>query len=347
MEDGPHSAMAEAQSAFADHCGGANLNSPTPAYVTISPLEGYPVFIVETSPRNPLQVPRPTAPSDTLRSTRIALQNEVTEALLRLDEYKGTTAETLLNNLSWGGVAHDLANDPPLYIKFTFNGDTLWIPPEMVAVGEDWLDKVAPSYRICSVTNDRAPDKRDPRIAIVYMEGDRDFNFQDWAQTADRQLKERGLLPALFPGNQLASRPERRTEQLHHIFHDHRAVCFFGHLMPGEKNNYGWALTPASTLTMRELENFFGSTVRDGRSKRNPVPEVVFSGCCAGGGQDPPRDGWPGVVYPKVFLDGGVRFYVGAWMDAIAPPQGQEFLKQHVVGLAVNFFGRWVKEPDH
>ncbi len=316
-----------------------------PALVSILPLKDVSFLAVGSVVKEQSHFNR-TSDIAKLKAIGRNLENEIHTNLRRPSAaYAGQFGVRLHDELGWNDALTSLlASDPP-HVKFTLNADTLWVVPEMVPLGANaWLDQFRPSYRSIVASKKPDEDRRVPSVAIVHMEGD-PLPFATWTMRAADKLRAKGLLVNIYPGRHLAVNDVRREQLLGEIFHQHRAVCFFGHLRRAQTQRFGWALTPDCVLTMEELSRFLGNFKTPTPVPRSMVPEVVFSGCCSGAAGDPEQYGWPGLAYPQGFLEGGVSFYIGAWTDVVG--SDAEYLEKHVAGLAIGFLERWARRPDH
>jgi hypothetical protein len=71
--------------------------------------------------------------------------------------------------------------------------------------------------------------------------------------------------------------------------------------------------------------------------------------CCCGAWGDPGTEGREGVFYPQLFLDRGVQYFIGAWMDVVtrsaADGRWDAIDVDRVGKLASMFFADWAVHP--
>ena len=286
-----------------------------------------------------------TADGALLEGSRDAFRDAVVRALSggsTYPEYPDADAAALLAAMRWEDGLPKIVSAPPSYIRFTLQEQTFALLPEMLPIGGGrWLDQLAPSFRTFRGGSAGRILRRDRSVAILFQEGDRRFDFPHWSDHVARSLRRHGLIVDEFPGLAVPANAGRRHGLLSEIFYKHAAVIFFGHLADDGSGQYGWMLSPGDVLPMRFLAEFL-QRVALPAGQRIPA-DVVFAGCCASAWRDPHLRGWPGVLYPKLFLDGGVRHFVGAWMDIVG--SSPESVRDVVTAMAEGFLRRWAQDP--
>jgi SpoVK/Ycf46/Vps4 family AAA+-type ATPase/serine/threonine protein kinase len=283
------------------------------------------------------------------------MEIEMKNALSKCTGYPLEKGRAMLNPFGWNSGLETLLQRSPSVIKFTFHYQSSYLLPEILPILDNkWLDTLAPIYRTLDHVN-QPPVRRchEKSIAIVCQDGKIfqgiDRRFSDLAEELERNFYEGEIDVDTFNGGQLIPTSSGESfSRLCDVFHKHRVVLFLGHLHRGnEKTGSGWQLTenPNDYLPMDEIEAFLGK--RRGRHgqdmKGNPIPEVVFAGCCSSAWKDPKSKD----LYPKLFLDAGVRFFIGTWMDLVLCREKSDEEFALFLKLIREFFLNWADDPDH
>lgn len=262
--------------------------------------------------------------------SRMAMEAAIRQALTTGSTYPAEEGEAMLNTLGWSEGLHGLLEAELSSLKLTLNSDTCRLLPELVPVhhADDtpaWLDRMFPVYRTLYHVDQRQVERCQERsLAIVHQEEE---PFSYLAKAVRRDLYGK-LDVDVYAGTEFPSSPSERFSKLEEVFYKHRAVLFLGHLhRPKDGTPGGWKLAsaPEVSLSMRELHALLGGGRRSPRSQQHPrrtsrgvyIPEVVFSSCCCGAWGDPATEGRTEAFYPELFLDAGVRFFIGTWMDVV------------------------------
>jgi len=275
---------------------------------------------------------------------RVMMEQAINNALATTQQYPQATGVTMYNSLNWNSGLDHLLSTQPSTIKITLNYETCHLLPEMAPVPlnnpTSWLDTIAPIYRTLEHV-EQFPVSRctEKSLAIIYQQDEEVF-FQ-LTENLQRELDSDELIVDIFAGSEFVG--DSQYASLCKVFHEHRAVLFLGHLHrePDDTKN-GWQITQNDCLRMLELKGFLG-VGRQGHYTRNPTPEIVFAGCCYGAGQQLDTSGQAKLWYPKLFLDAGVRFFIGSWMDVVLRRENLGILQT----LIEKFFQKWVKTPDN
>ena len=280
--------------------------------------------------------------------------------------YPYDEAVQMLASLSWKNGLPLIIENPPDSLRFTMTYESCPLLPEYVPFRKDkngswlWLDCCVPiSRRLDHVESSRTRHVEELSIALVYQEAEspdvhEGENFPRLAKEIQWKVRERvegDIVIDTFSGSRFVGSSAKRLATLFEVFRRHRAVVFCGHLVLSSEDRYGWQLTRDEVLTMKELAEFLG--VKDEKNRRlaslqrkagwepMPVPELVFAHCCFSAGRDPETKSRHGLSFPKLFLDAGVRFFVGTSRDVtftdVRVPQT----------IAVEFLTNWANEPDH
>src|SRR5262249_14698748 len=155
-------------------------------------------------------------------------------------------------------------------------------------------------------------------LAIVYQDEE---PFTSLATSIRRTLAGQ-LHTETYPGTLFPSDPSARVPLLQEVFYGHRAVLFLGHHHRLTNGVAVWQLTSEDWMSMLEVHALIGGGRID-RASQLPrrtsggvcVPEVVFASCCCGAWGEPTTGSRKSIFYPDLFLDAGVRFFLGTWMD--------------------------------
>jgi hypothetical protein len=273
-------------------------------------------------------------------------------ALRIAGEFPRDSATILHGSLAWDSAMREMLAARPSDLNLIMSRQTCRLLPELCPVdaadGEaTWLDRVLPVYRsLHHIPRFPAPRQREMSLAILYQENGL---LKTIATDAERELRGSFDSVNLYPGSLVAD-SARRLNQLQEIFFRHRAVLFLGHLhSPGPTNAGGWQLTdaPDDFLPLAEVEALLrgvSETMLPAKKKGQStlsIPELVFTGCCSGAWGAPVRGGPNEYFYPELFLDNGVRFFVGSWMDIVFPTRQLIDLRLLFTGFLV----RWSRNP--
>ena len=279
---------------------------------------------------------------------RANFERAVRASLIRNQGYPQNEGDALLDVLGWNEGYPLLVQDRPRRITLQMTEETWHLLPEMTPVHEQpgvWLDQLGPIARtLGQVDREGIPRHKELSVAILYQVlNDGDEVFRRLAETIRLQMPD-CVLPDLYPGDQHGSDPGSWQALLRAIFLEHRSVLFLGHLHRprGRRSGYGWSLAPGRVLSMRDLAEVLAPARQKGRLvRRKPVTEVVFAGCCSSAWKDP-----AGTAFPQMFLDSGVRFFIGSWMDVYMPGVQPESELDRLGTLISGFFRRWAEAPD-
>lgn len=288
-----------------------------------------------------------TDPESVVYSARSTLETAMRTALAARSGYPLTEAQAMEASLGWQKGYAKLLESVPEVVKFTMDRGTWPLLPEMCPVsstsgGPSWFDALAACYRTLEVFQPAlASTPGSKTLALVYQDA------APFSQLADRIAKSRNS-PKLniddWNGSIFPENPNQWHEHLHNIFRKHSAVLFLGHLYraPGEPD--AWMVNDKVRIPMDHLRRYLR---RPGiGSSGLPVPEVVFSGCCSGAWRSAPAVGRQELIYPKMFLEGGVRFFLGPWMDVVMPKADSERELDVLERMIGEFFERWAETPD-
>ena len=299
-----------------------------------------------------------TAGAGDMIGARGAFENAMTRALRERAGFPAAEAEVMIGTLNWQRGLELLLNSDPAVIRFSMNEETCMLLPEMAPLNTGgssmrWLDTLAPIHRTIGQIEQR-PVQRYPEksLAILYQEEDQTgdiFDFKSLAENLQRDLFSE-LKPDTYSGSDLAAGATNRMSLLHEIFHQHKAVLFLGHHYSGSRDqDSGWQLTPQSGLLTSTLKDFLKPAPK-GSYGGNSIPEVVFAGCCRSAWRDPNPDPGlpyrPPLVYPEVFLSGGVECFIGTWMDVAMPGKDRQAERDLMRLLISSFFRRWANQLD-
>lgn len=217
-----------------------------------------------------------------------------------------------------------------------------------------WLDTFTPIYRTIDHVEQR-PVRRcgDKSLAIIYQDED---IFFEMARMLKRELHNSKLEKIdLYNGGEFVNGHKKYVSLLTEVFHKHRAVLFLGHLHRGrESDEGGWSLTREKVLKMSDLGKFLGAEGKHRGSTfigkeyggSSPIPEVVFANCCFSAGEDPESRTQEALSYPKLFLDAGVRFFIGTSMDIVLSAGNMRNDLDIIQRLVCEFFSSWADTSD-
>ena len=290
-----------------------------------------------------------------VEGSRATFEQAMMDALTSDAQYPHEAGVGLLQSLGWEkGYEAILASTPEL-TRLDMSDWTWPLLPELVPVppgfGGGWLDRRCPHYRTLGRTVPVAASRvSDYSLAVLYEDI---HEFADLAYRIQSKLAAPGFKVTLFNGSAWGENPVRWQPTLEEIFRRYRAVVFLGHLFrPNPSAEQGWELSPATeeraaiSLPMPRVRNILTPPRGDGKFTFSlPVPEVIFPACCAGAWQSPGEPGERPLAYPKMFLDCGVRHFVGTWMDVFGPLAAQGESLGVLEGLIVGFFRRWAHDP--
>jgi serine/threonine protein kinase len=316
-----------------------------PAFVTFAPMEREPgAFFVSAYPQvHGVLANAETARGESLKGDRGAMEEAMIEALRHNRPYPRLAAQHMHANLNWGPLLDGIRENPPSWIKLQMGPGAWPLLPELAPISEtQWLDCLAPCFRtLGKVGGSQGLRVSGPSIAILAQEGDV-IDFTVWAAEAANAFRNAGIKVNVTHGSELTGGPTQRSNRLQEIFYGHRAVLFFGHLEQSrDGREWGWGLTPGRPLAMSDLKRFLGSAGQNSGSSGVRVPEIVFTACCGGAGEDPANN----LFYPGLFINANVRYFVGAWMNVVGPEELS--LRRNVVDLAVRFLSRAVLQSDY
>ncbi len=277
---------------------------------------------------------------DDVKKTRDRLEIPMRRSLAETGHYPVDAGQTLLRNIGWRKgftlVQGSTLEKLHLIVK---PGTTSRLVPELLPVGNKWLDQVLPIYRTIKVGQRAVRRHRKMTLAIIYQSGSSDQSFKHLAETLQEILLENGIDVQTFAGDRFNA---PQLDQLDEVFFNHRAVLFLGHLSR-KTTPFGWQMTDDYAVPVKTIANYLQNATSQDR-----IPEVIFSLCCSGAWGDPTQEDDPNTFYPAKFLEAGVRYFCGAWMDVTfsidkeKETQGWAVLKT----MAVEFFSRWATEPD-
>jgi hypothetical protein len=275
----------------------------------------------------------------------------VAAALLAGGDYPEEAGQAMRAQLGWQN-GYPLACGSPA-AQFTFTYESCWLLPELVPVETDdrrvaWRDMLGPIHRTLDqieVPVPRCEDKHS--LAIIHAEDEGEYQFTGAAERLQAALARVLSHVDTYRGADFSGSSQKRLRCLQEVFHRHNAVLFLGHLRGATAAEAGgWKLSPDCTLTMAELGQFLRAHRAYAGLRGRPawaVPELIFGNCCFSAGREP---GETGLSYPKLFLDAGVRFFIGTWMDVVFNPRDVQGGLALVVRLAEEFFQRWGASPD-
>lgn len=281
---------------------------------------------------------------------RGAIEAAVLQALTGDGAFPWTTAEAMRRTLPWdAGLALILERNPSS-LRLKLGESTCVLLPELVPVvtdmGQIWLDRLLPIHRTLDhVTHRPVVSHESSSLAILHQD---EADFRELALAVGRQLRD-VLRVQTFTGEYLADRTNREA-RLQEIFFEHRAVLFLGHLLRRSGQPSAWQLTDRDGLDVKDLHTLLGGSVSRGLgiTQRTPTPEIVVTACCSGAwgdvGDRVPVDRKS--FFPFLFLDSGVRFFIGSWMDVFYRSAHREEDLGALRAMLCGFFRRWVQRPD-
>lgn len=276
---------------------------------------------------------------DDVKRTRDRLETHMRKALAETGHYPIDAGHMLLRNIGWRKgfvlIQNPALEKLHLIVK---PGTTSRLVPELLPIEDKWLDQVLPIYRTIKVGQRAVWRHREMTLAIIYQSGS-DQPFKYLAETLQENLLEKGIDVQTFAGDRFG---EPQLDQLDEVFFNHRAILFLGHLWR-KSTPYGWQMTDDYAVPVKDIAGYLQNATSQDR-----IPEVVFSLCCSGAWGDPAQEDDPNAFYPAKFLEAGVRYFCGAWMDVTfsideeKTTQGWSVLET----MVVEFFARWAAEPD-
>jgi hypothetical protein len=286
-----------------------------------------------------------------------SMAKQVENALEKGDNYPLEIGELMKTQMGWNKGFSKLKSPFPSMMKFTMSYDTCVLLPELTPYNTGssvtWLDTVAPICRILDhVEQPEVLRCAKNSLAIIYQ--DDEPHFAKMGEDLSKTLNNDRLIVDLFAGSEFVTDDAARVELLSQVFHRHRAVLFLGHLRQasGEMKG-GWHLTRDYVLTMSRLNSFLGggghwhSSHKQKMGISSPVPEVVFANCCFSAGSDEKTRGQETLSYPKLFLDAGVRFFIGTSMDVVLSRDNEERDRNILLEMMREFFQAWADDHDN
>lgn len=287
------------------------------------------------------------------------MEKAIYRALASGEEYPEDFGANLHHNLGWRSGLEHLIHCNPEKIVFTLSDQTCMLIPELASVDwlgkTTWLDTIAPIYRtLGEIGQPTVRHLRNQSLAIICQESTEPIDFRKVGQSLMLDLSNMGIDADLFLGTDFPLQPEGMYRTLNKVFYGHRAVLFIGHLDRDQEGKWGWQLSDRSNhiLTMALLQNYLNLSKRT-RSHRPStyggtsrvaahfMPEVVFVNSCRGASSE------PDLLYPKVFLQAGVRFFIGTWMDIVFNPKQRAETEALMSALIRDFFQRWFADPEN
>jgi hypothetical protein len=307
----------------------------------------------ETGERNTLDGPKPWRLA---ADSRAAFELAMRDALVRGRGYPEDAGKTMLLSLPWeDGLPNIIEARSPL-LRLTLTELTCRLLPELAPVGLEqgrvvWLDTLVPTLRtLHHIARRTVPRVSEASLAILYQS---EAVFEQLADDIERRLSGAIRRVDKFPGDTVAS-PGSRVALLQQVFFEHSAVLFLGHLKrPGTSSPGGWALTNSDALSMPEIQALLGSARLPRETARNrlslaapPIPELIATVCCCGAWGDPGTFGPTDLFYPSLFLDRGVRFFVGSWMDVVVRTGASDPDLSILTNLFGEFLRRWSSDKN-
>jgi serine/threonine protein kinase len=275
---------------------------------------------------------------------RTLMEKAVRDALAQNGSYPRKEGYAMLSALGWENglqIAVPSNSEVTSQIKLNLDYKSCWLVPELVPVEQadgqiTWLDRIAPIYR--TLEHVPQPSVNRPagnKVAILYQDIPLSCEI---AKELQHELQERlgnRILVDAYAGSQLAGNENRRFSILQDIFTRHICVVFVGHMgvICKQGDKHGWTMTEDAkdVLTMEKLKHHL--------KDRNAIPELVFGCCCHSASSDPDQGNQEGLSYPKLFLDAGVRFYIGTWTDIQVGDQS--ITGEFLVDFISAFFELW------
>lgn len=270
--------------------------------------------------------------------------------------YPLAAGRAISRRLNWDSGLREIQSESRQYLMLSLDYSCCDLLPEFAPVQRDgeetWLDTHCPIYRTLTQTPTAAPCPERMKLTIIQAENDDRFDFSQAASRLLESLDGR-LDVETVRGREFSTSGIHRTRLLHRIFRQSRAVLFLGHMQPGTQQQYGgWVLADGQILTMKELRDFLGSPQppsSHGSGGAAPadetVPELVVAFCCYSSGSDATKRGQDGLSYPKLFLDAGVRFFVGTAMDVVFHRDTRQAGLDSVASYLADFFGLYAEAP--
>jgi ATPase family associated with various cellular activities (AAA) len=248
-------------------------------------------------------------------------------------------------SLGWHEAMTEMLRARPSGLELLLNRQTCSLLPELCPAPDgDWLDRKLPIYRTLHHIARPARRQSDLSLAILYQDDDM---FAELASAIRRTLSAH-LDVELFPGRFLAD-PDLQAGQFKEIFLRHRGVLFLGHLhRPQPAHQGGWQLTgkPEDFLSLTMVESLLARVWALPGQKRPAedlfIPELILTGCCSGSWGAPGPEGPNQFFYPEMFLNNGVRFFIGSWMPIVV----QKSNINDFASLLEGFLMRWSRNPD-
>lgn len=299
---------------------------------------------------------------DNAKQARGVIESAVQNALAGGQGYPLEQGTFLVQSMAWlDGLAALLDAQPGALRVADLTNHLL---PELAPVTRDdhpdtWLDTQFPIYRTLQVDIPQVRRITERSLAILFQDGhlfadpenDIEIRFSDLADEIRRDLTEQFDIRT-YSGSEVAPRSVHRGAMLQEIFTRNQAVLFLGHLHRSPDGRSGWRLTNEDEgwLPISQIVELLGGGRKPGRQQGAragiqgvPVPDVVFTICCSGAWGEPVLPGQMPIFYPEKFLNAGVRFFIGSWMDVILRgAQDYDVLHKLVSG----FFSRWSNDPD-
>jgi hypothetical protein len=287
---------------------------------------------------------------------RVTMETAIAEALRTDQKYPVGQGSLMLNALGWHAGLEELLEHEVDVLKLTYASKaTYHLLPELVALPsasdevDMWLDKKFPIYRTLNHVDQRPVERRkEMSLAILYQD---EHPFPDLVEKIENMLLGK-LTPNRYKGSNFVNKPGGYSRLVEEVFHRHRAVLFLGHHHRPNGGQGGWQLTSKSDdfLPLSDLHTLLGGAQAGkshGKSRHSwameCVPELVFSGCCSGAWGELGHLNQDEIFYPSLFLESGIRFFVGAWMDI----QGRWADIDYIPQLIGEFFTLWADDPDH
>lgn len=288
------------------------------------------------------------------------MDRSMKEMLASEGPYPYQKAHELLECMQWRRGLSLIRESGFTKIKFKLNCHTNILFPELLPYispsGKDtWLDTIAPCFRTLDHVADRRINRHSECTLAILVQSDADDIFYNMGISLQRQLPSE-IITDIFQGQEVVG-SEGRFSYLSKVFHDYKAVLFIGHLHFGSGSKYGgWCLTDRNSdiLTMEELRTFFpasgsrstyhvnGKVVRDVRT-----PDIVFvNSCFSAGYKDIKAKRDQSLSFPKLFLDGGVKYFVGTSLRVTYPSENPKKGRDTNCALIREFFTRWTYNPD-
>jgi hypothetical protein len=287
------------------------------------------------------------------KGARSAMETAMKDALDAGRGYPILEGTAMVQAMGWSEGLEGLLAARPRALRVTDSTNCLL--PDLAPVTRPdgsvtWLDTQLPIYRTLQVDVRQVERLRNRSLAILFQDHPL---FAALAGTIQRDLSDRFVVDT-YPGSGLVPDASQRGTMLQSIFYRHQAVLFLGHLYRAPDGTGGWQLTARDWLPIRQLVDLLGGSRLAGPTPGTrrlghgtPVPEVVFSICCSGAWGEPTTPGQLPIFYPEMFLNAGVRFYIGSWMDVILRDVRMDADLGVLHQLVCGFFTRWSRDQDH